>query len=133
MEGLLIAIKNIDEVIAIIKSSESTAHAKTRLMERFALTEVQAVAILDMKLARLTNLETTKIEQEMADLKAKIEEYLKILSSRARQLTVVKKEILDIKKRYPTPRKTEVVEEHETFVLTPIEKLVIFEIQKSGL
>ncbi len=124
LEGLLVAIKNIDEVIAIIKSSESTAHAKTRLMERFALTEVQAVAILDMKLARLTNLETTKIEQEMADLKAKIEEYLKILSSRARQLTVVKKEILDIKKRYPTPRKTEVVEEHETFVLTPIEKLV---------
>ena len=124
LEGLLVAIKNIDEVIAIIKSSESTAHAKTRLMERFSLTEVQAVAILDMKLARLTNLETTKIEQEMADLKAKIEEYLKILSSRARQLTVVKKEILDIKKRYPTPRKTEVVEEHETYVMTPIEKLI---------
>ena len=124
LEGLLIAIQNIDEVIAIIKSSESTAHAKVRLMERFALTEVQAVAILDMKLARLTNLETTKIEQEMAELKAKIEEYLKILSSRARQLKVVKTEILDIKKRYPTPRKTEVVEEHETYVMTPIEKLV---------
>jgi len=124
LEGLLVAIKNIDEVIAIIKSSESTAHAKTRLMERFNLTDVQAVAILDMKLARLTNLETTKIEQEMADLKAKIEEYLKILSSHARQLTVVKREILDIKKRYPTPRKTEVVEEHETYVMTPIEKLV---------
>jgi DNA gyrase subunit A len=124
LEGLLVAIKNIDEVIAIIKSSESTAQAKTRLMERFNLTEVQAVAILDMKLARLTNLETTKIEQEMADLKAKIEEYRKILSSKARQLTVVKREILEIKKRYPTPRKTEVVEEHETFVLTPIEKLV---------
>ena len=124
LEGLIIAIQNIDEVIAIIKSSESTAHAKARLIERFSLTEVQAVAILDMKLARLTNLETTKIEQEMADLKAKIEEYLKILSSRARQLTVVKREILDIKKRYPTPRKTEVVEEHETFVLTPIEKLI---------
>ncbi len=124
LEGLLVAIKNIDEVIAIIKGSESTAQAKTKLMERFSLTEVQAVAILDMKLARLTNLETTKIEQEMADLKAKIEEYLKILSSRARQLTVVKREILDIKKRYPTPRKTEVVEEHETYVMTPIEKLV---------
>ena len=123
LEGLLVAIKNIDEVIAIIKSSESTAQAKTKLMERFNLTEVQAVAILDMKLARLTNLETYKIEQEMTELKAKIEEYLKILSSRARQLTVVKKEILDIKKRYPTPRKTEVVEEHETYVMTPIEKL----------
>ena len=124
LEGLLVAIQNIDEVIAIIKSSESTAHAKTRLMERFGLTEVQAVAILDMKLARLTNLETTKIEQEMADLKAKIEEYIKILASRAKQLTVVKKEILELKKKYPTPRKTEVVEEHETYVLTPIEKLV---------
>ena len=124
LEGLLIAIQNIDEVIAIIKSSESTSHAKARLIERFSLTEVQAVAILDMKLARLTNLETTKIEQEMADLKVKIEEYLKILSSRARQLGVVKNEILEIKKRYTTPRKTEVVEEHETFVLTPIEKLM---------
>ena len=124
LEGLIIAVQNIDEVIAIIKSSESTAQAKLKLMERFSLTEVQAVAILDMKLARLTNLETTKIEQEMAELKAKIEEYLKILSSRARQLTVVKREILDIKKRYPTPRKTEVVEEHETYVMTPIEKLV---------
>lgn len=123
LEGLLVAIKNIDEVIAIIKSSESTSQAKTRLMERFALTEVQAVAILDMKLARLTNLETTKIEQEMAELKTKIEEYLKILSSRARQLKVVKKEMLEIKDRYPTPRKTQVVEEHETYVMTPIEKL----------
>ena len=124
LEGLLVAIKNIDEVIAIIKSSESSAQAKTRLMERFNLTEVQAVAILDMKLARLTNLETTKIEQEMAELKAKIEEYLKILSSHSRQLTVVKREILEIKKRYPTPRKTEVVQEHETYVMTPIEKLI---------
>ena len=124
LEGLLIAIQNIDEVIAIIKSSESTSHAKERLIERFALTEVQAVAILDMKLARLTNLETTKIEQEMAELKAKIEEYLKILSSRARQLSVVKHEILALKKKYPTPRKTEVVEEHETYVMTPIEQLV---------
>ena len=121
LEGLLVAIKNIDEVIAIIKSSESSAQAKTRLMERFNLTEVQAVAILDMKLSRLTNLETTKLEQEMAELKAKIEEYLKILSSHARQLTVVKREI---KKRYPTPRKTEVVQEHETYVMTPIEKLI---------
>ena len=124
LEGLLIAIQNIDEVIAIIKSSESTSQAKERLMKRFALTEVQAVAILDMKLARLTNLETTKIQQEIADLKAKIEEYLKILASRARQLTIVKKEMQELKKKYPTPRKTEVVEEHEAYVMTPIEKLV---------
>ena len=124
LEGLLVAIKNIDEVIAIIKKSESTAQAKQKLMERFSLTDVQSVAILDMKLARLTNLETTKIEQEMLDLKEKIEEYLKILSSRARQLTLVKRELNDIKKRYPTPRKTEVVEEHETYVMTPIEKMI---------
>lgn len=124
LEGLLIAIQNIDEVIAIIKSSVSTSHAKQRLMDRFALTEVQAVAILDMKLARLTNLETTKIQQEIADLHAKIEEYLKILSSRARQLSIVKKEMRELKKKYPTPRQTEVVEEHEAYVMTPIEQLV---------
>lgn len=123
LQGLMTAIQNIDEVIAIIKGSQSTAQAKERLMQRFALSEVQAVAILDMKLARLTNLEIYKIEQEIAELNAKIDEYSKILASRARQLTVVKKEMLDIKKRFPTPRKTEVVEEHETYIMTPLEEL----------
>jgi len=124
LQGLLIAIKNIDEVIKVIKSSPSTQEAKKSLMELFNLTEVQANAILEMKLARLTNLETYKIEQELADLEKFIDECEKIMASRARQLTIVKKELLDIKKRYPTERKSEMVTEHETFELTPIEKLI---------
>ena len=124
LEGLLIAIQNIDEVIKIIKQSASTQEAKKALMERFALSDAQATAILDMKLSRLTNLETTKIEQERAELNKLIDEYAKILASRARQLGVVKRELLDIKKRYPTERKSEMVKEHESFVLTPIEKLI---------
>lgn len=124
LQGLLVAIKNIDEVVKIIKTSASTSEAKQKLIERFALTEVQANAILDMKLSRLTNLETNKIEQELAELEKLIEELSKILASKARQLTVVKRELNDIKKRFPTERKSEMVTEHETFVLTPIEKLL---------
>lgn len=124
LQGLLIAIKNIDEVIKIIKQSASTQEAKKSLMEKFLLSDAQATAILDMKLSRLTNLETNKIEQELAELNKLIDEYSKILASKARQLGVVKRELLDIKKRYPTERKSEMVAEHETFVLTPIEKLI---------
>ncbi|MBQ8430862.1 MAG: DNA topoisomerase 4 subunit A [Clostridia bacterium] len=124
LQGLLIAINNIDAVIKLIKSSKSTAEAKVGLMEKFNLTDAQATAILDMRLSRLTNLETYKIEEELAELEKMIEEYSKILSSRARQLTIVKRELNDIKKRFPTERKSEMVTEHETFVLTPIEKLI---------
>ena len=124
LEGLLVAIKNIDEVIKIIKSSKSTVEAKKALMERFNLTDAQTSAILDMKLSRLTNLETYKIEQELAELNKLIDEYSKILASKAKQLAIVKRELIDIKKRYGYDRKSEMVTEHETFVLTPIEKLI---------
>lgn len=124
LRGLLIAIKNIDEVVKIIKTSASTSDARQKLIERFVLTEVQANAILDMKLSRLTSLETNKIEQELADLEKLIEELSKVLASKARQLTIVKRELNDIKKRFPVERKSEMVTEHETFVLTPIEKLL---------
>jgi len=124
LEGLLVAIKNIDEVIKIIKSSKSTVEAKKSLMERFNLTDAQTTAILDMKLSRLTNLETYKIEQELAELNKLIDEYSKILASKAKQLAIVKKELIEIKKQYGYERKSEMVTEHETFVLTPIEKLI---------
>lgn len=124
LEGLIVAIKNIDEVIKIIKGSSSTSEAKTALMERFLLSEVQTTAILDMKLSRLTHLEVNKIEEELVELKKLIDEYSKIMASRARQLGIVKRELQDIKKRFPTKRKSEMVEEHETFVMTPIEKLI---------
>ena len=106
VEGLLIAIKNIDEVIKIIKKSATTSEAKTRLRERFALSERQAQAILDMRLARLVNLEVNKLQEELAELKAKIAEYERILASKRAQLDIVKKEITEIKKAYSNPRRS---------------------------
>lgn len=109
VEGLLIAIKNIDAVIKIIKTSASVSEAKTRLRAKFALSEKQAQAILDMRLARLVNLEVNKLQQELKDLKAKIKEYEAILNSKKRQLEVVKTEILEVKRRFNNPRRS-----HET-------------------
>lgn len=124
LEGLVIAIQNIDEVIRIIKTSESVQLAKEQLMSHFSLTEVQAVAILDMKLSRLTNLETTKLEAELKDLHKQIKVYKHILSGREYQLEVVKEELLDIKNRFPTPRKTQIIRAFDEYVATPIEKAI---------
>ena len=106
VEGLLIAIKNIDAVIKIIKTSASVSEAKTRLRAKFNLSEKQAQAILDMRLSRLVNLEVTKLQQELKDLKEKIKEYGAILASKKRQLEVVKTEILEIKRRFNSPRRS---------------------------
>ena len=124
LEGLVIAIANIDEVIRIIKSSASTADAKSRLVERFLLSEIQAQAILDMRLSRLTNLEVEKLEQELAELRRLIEELTAILGSEKKQYAVIKKEMLELKKKYATPRKTQIVDSFETYDITPIEKLL---------
>ena len=124
VEGLCVAIANIDEVIRIIKTSSSTSDAKVKLMARFNLTDVQTQAILDMRLSRLTNLETVKLQEELAQLKKDIEEYNAILSSRAKQFKVIKKEMLEIKDKYATPRKTKIVDNFETYDITPIEKLL---------
>ena len=106
VEGLLVAIKNIDAVIKIIKTSQTVAEAKQRLKEKFNLSEKQTQAILDMRLARLVNLEKEKLEQELKELNEKIDEYNKILASKARQYTVVKREILEIKKRFASKRRS---------------------------
>lgn len=124
VEGLCVAIANIDEVIKIIKTSASTADAKTRLMERFNLTEVQTQAILDMRLSRLTNLEVEKLQQELAELKKTIEELTSILNSQAKQFKVIKKELLEIKQNYATERKTSIVSSFDNYDITPIEKLL---------
>lgn len=110
LEGLLIAIQNIDEVIKIIKKSESVSIAKQKLKERFLLSDKQATAILEMKLSRLVNLEVYKIKQELAELKIKIEELTAIYVSKAKQYEVVKKEILEIKKTYKSPRRTKLLD-----------------------
>ena len=109
LEGLIIAVQNIDEVIAIIKKAESTSDARNKLMERFEISEVQAQAILDLRLARLTKLEIFKLEQELKELKKLIKKLTAISKSGDLQLQVVKEEITEIKNAYPTPRKSRLV------------------------
>lgn len=125
LEGLIIAVQNIDEVIAIIKKSESTSDARTKLMERFVLTEVQAQAILDLRLARLTKLETFKLENELKELKKLIKKLTAISKSGELQLQVVKEEISEIKDAYPSPRKSRLVftrEEADEQIVAAAEK-----------
>ena len=106
LQGLLIALDNIDEVISIIRSSENTPVAKERLIERFGLTDVQAQAIVDMRLRALTGLEREKLEQEHADLLKKIEEYKAILADKKLLLGVIRTEILEISDKYGDDRRT---------------------------
>ena len=109
LEGLIIAVRNIDEVVRIIKNAESTADARDKLRKRFDLSEKQAQAILDLRLARLTKLEVFKLEEELARLKELIEKLTAIVGSQRKQLEVVKEEILEIRKKYKTPRKSVLV------------------------
>lgn len=122
VEGLLIAIKNIDAVIKIIKTSSNVAEAKQKLRAKFSLSEKQAQAILDMRLARLVNLEVTKLTEELASLKARIKDLEAILNSKKLQLEVVKKEILEIKKKFGTPRRSHELK-NEDIKLTKIEEM----------
>ncbi len=111
LEGLLIAIRNIDEVIKLIKASESTAVAKQELIKRFKLSSVQAQAVLDMRLARLTNLEVEKLTAQVNELHELIKKLKKILASKTMQLTIVKKELLQVKKQYAGKRKTRIIKD----------------------
>ena len=113
LRGLLVAIQNIDEVIAIIKGAKNVNEAKDSLRARFTLTEKQANAIVEMKLRRLTNLETDEIIAEIEELRQKIEYLSKVLESVRMQYSVIKEELLDIKKRYKRVRRTEIIEEGE--------------------
>lgn len=109
IQGLIVAIENIDEVIAIIKKSGSVFEAKQALKARFSLSETQAQAILDMRLARLTNLEVKKLEEEYSLLLTKIAKLKEIVASKRMQLNIVREELLEIKKKHGTPRKSEIV------------------------
>ncbi|SCJ17762.1 DNA gyrase subunit A [uncultured Clostridium sp.] len=107
LAGLMIAVRNIDEVIRIIRSSQNPKEAKARLIERFALSEVQAQAILDMRLQRLTALEIENLEKEYNKILALIAELEAILSSERRLMGVIKKELKEIRDKYATPRLTQ--------------------------
>ncbi|NCN05072.1 MAG: DNA topoisomerase (ATP-hydrolyzing) subunit A [Spirochaetales bacterium] len=109
LEGLKIALENIDEVIKIIKESESVDSARSRLRARFELSELQAQAILDMRLQKLTSLETRKILEELRELMALIQELKDLLASEEKILSVVRSETLDLATRFAQPRRTDIV------------------------
>ena len=108
LQGLLVALDNIDEVISIIRSSRTTQEAKTRLMERFLLTEIQAQAIVDMRLRALTGLEREKLEAEYKELMARIDELKAILANEKILLGVIRKEILETSEKYSDERRTSI-------------------------
>ena len=112
LRGLLVAIQNIDEVIAIIKAAKNVGDAKDALRQRFTLSEKQANAIVEMKLRRLTNLETDEIISELESLRITIDKLNKILSSTRLQYQVVKEELLEIKKKYKRARRTAIIDEN---------------------
>lgn len=109
LEGLLIALDHLDEVIALIRASRTPEEARNGLMERFALSEIQARAILDMRLQKLTGLERDKIKEEYAELMHMIADYKDILANEPRQNEIVKSELIEIKDKYADPRRTEIV------------------------
>jgi DNA gyrase subunit A len=115
LEGLKIALANIDAVIELIKKSANVEAAREGLMKKFKLSEPQANAILDMRLQRLTGLEREKIEQEYLEVIKLIEELRSILASREKVLGLIKEELRDLKKRYGDPRRTEIVDDVGTF------------------
>ena len=108
LEGLRIALDNIDEVISIIRSSKTTEIARNTLMDRFGLSDKQAQAILEMRLRRLTGLERDKIEEEYAELMKQIEYLKSILASEEKLLSVIKEELIEIKRRYNDDRRTSI-------------------------
>lgn len=108
LEGLKIALDNIDEVIKLLRSSKNDDIARTELMSRFGLTEIQANAILEMKLRRLTGLEREKIENELNELLAKIEKYREILGSDDMIYGIIREELLEIKEKYADERRTNI-------------------------
>jgi DNA gyrase subunit A len=109
LRGLVVALRNIDEVVAIIKASKNVELAKAALEKRFELSDLQAQAIVDMRLGRLTGLETEKLLAELADIEARIAYLQGLLASEARILEVVKQETLDAAKKYGDKRRTEIV------------------------
>ncbi len=131
LQGLVIAVRNIDEVVKIIKNSGSTGEARDNLRKRFELSERQAQAILDLRLARLTHLEVFKLEKELADVRALIVRLTAIVGSKKLQMDLVKTELLQIKKNYKTDRKSVMLKDAASFVVPseddekPVEDYVV--------
>lgn len=120
LEGLLIALANIDEVVDIIKTSPTTQAAKERLCSRFGLSDKQAQAILDMRLARLTGLEQEKIQAEHDELSKLVAYYESILADETKLLGIIKEEILEVRRKYADPRRTEITQVTEDIDLDDV-------------
>lgn len=129
LEGLRIALDNLDAVIALIRGSQTTDIARNGLMEQFSLSDKQAQAILDMRLQRLTGLEREKIEEEYQALMAQIAEYKDILANEEKLLEIIREELLEIKERFSNPRRTEIMmggfEHLEDEDLIPQENIIV--------
>lgn len=110
LEGLMVAVKNIDEVVRLIRSSKTPKEARELLMIRFALTEIQAQAILDLRLQRLTGLEIEALKKEYDQLKKRIKALEAILKSEKKLLTVIKEQLIAVKDKYADPRRTQILE-----------------------
>ncbi len=128
LEGLKIALDNIDEVIKVIRASKDTPDAKEALMSKFGLSEVQSAAILDMKLNRLTGLERDKIDAELAELQLEIERLSAILKSETLLDKIIREELTEIREKFSEPRRTEIVEDYDEIDiedLIPNEPMVV--------
>ncbi len=134
LEGLKIALDNIDEIIALIKKSRTPDTAKTNLMKRFGLSEIQAKAILDMRLQRLTGLERHKIEEEYRELLKTIARLRSILENVRLQMQLIKDELLELKKTYGDERRTEIILNYEEFSIEDMiaEEDMVITITRNG-
>lgn len=131
LQGLVIAVQNIDEVIRIIKSAASTTDARTKLRQRFDLSEKQAQAILDLRLARITKLEVNKLVTELAEIERNIARLQIIINSRAEQMNLIKTELATLKRNYKVARKSEICKDMTDVVIPseldekPVENVVL--------
>ncbi|MBZ0266112.1 DNA gyrase subunit A [bacterium] len=134
LEGLKIAVDNIDRVIQIIRASSGPETAKTSLMEEFGLSEIQAKAILDMRLAKLTGLEIQKLEDELKALRELIAELEHILADREAQFQIIKEELKELKEDFGDERRTEIVKHYEEFSIEDMiaEEDMVVTISHSG-
>ena len=131
LQGLVIAVTNIDEVVETIKNAESTTDARLKLRSRFELSERQAQAILDLRLARITKLEVTKLQKELAELEQRIVRLNEIINSKKEQMKVVKDELTEIKRAYKTARRSAIVRNAKDIVVDdetaekPVENVIV--------
>lgn len=134
LEGYKIALDNIDEIVQLIKKSNSPETARANLMKRFKLSEIQAQAILDMRLQRLTGLERKKIDDEYKEVIKTIARLKSILESRSLQMQIIEEELIELKEKYGDPRRTEIIKDFEKFSVEDLiaEEEMVITITKDG-